>query len=91
MRLFSLLNFQHVMLYLFPTLVFMVVFGAALAFARFRGQRDEQRVSEITYRFADEIEDRDAPFPLAMILIIAGTVIWALGYILLTGVLGVII
>jgi hypothetical protein len=91
MRLFGLLNFQHLMLYLFPTLVFMVVFGAALAFARFRGEHDERRLHDITYRFAEEIEDRDAPFPLAMILIIAGTVIWAVGYILITGMLGVVI
>ena len=31
------------------------------------------------------------PFPLVMILIIAGTVIWGLGYILFTGILGVAI
>ena len=89
MRFFHLLNFQHVMLYLFPTLVFMVVFGVGLAYQHFSGKDAEARKERITYRFADSIEDRDAPFPLIMVLIIAGTVAWAFFYILFTGILEV--
>jgi len=89
MRFFHLLNFQHVMLYLFPALVFMVVFGVGLAYQHFRGKDAEDRKQRITYRFADGIEAREAPFPLIMILIIAGTVVWAFFYILLTGLLEV--
>lgn len=91
MRFFELLNFQHVVLYVFPGLVFVIVFGLALAFAHLRGPNDAEREKEIIYRFPDDIEDRNAPFPLVMGLIIAGTVIWAFGYILISGVLGVII
>jgi len=89
MRFFHLLNFQHLMLYIFPTLVFMVVFGVGLTYQHFRGKDAEARKKQITYRFADGIEDRDAPFPLIMVLIIAGTVAWAFLYILFTGLLEV--
>jgi hypothetical protein len=35
------------------------------------------------------IEERNAPFPLVLILIIGGTVVWGFLYIILYGVLGV--
>jgi hypothetical protein len=89
MRLFALSNFQDIMLYLFPTLLFMVVFGVGLAYMHFRSAKDEARFKTIIYRFPEGIEDRDAPFPLIMILIIVGTVIWAFFYILMHGLLGV--
>ncbi|MFH2220481.1 MAG: hypothetical protein ABII68_12595 [Pseudomonadota bacterium] len=89
MRFFYLLNFQHIMLYLFPTLIFMVIFGLALNFSHLNSKDAEERKKKIIYRFPDGIEDRDAPFPLAMILIIAGTLIWVFFYILGTGLMGV--
>lgn len=88
-RYFELLNFQHFMLYLWPTLVFVVVFGVGLAFSHFKGADSEQRLTEIHRTFPGDIGERNAPFPLVMALIIAGTVIWGLGYIFFTGVLGV--
>ena len=89
MRLFVLAGFQDIMLYLFPTLIFMVLFGVGLAYARFHRQTDEQREKEIIYRYPAGIEDRNAAFPLVMTLIIAGTVVWAFFYILMHGVLEV--
>ena len=89
MRLFGLLNFQHIILYLFPTLIFMIVFGLALRFSHLQQEDAEERKKTIIHRFSDGIEDRNAPFPLAMILIIAGTLIWVFFYILGTGLLGV--
>lgn len=89
MRFFHLLNFQHIMLYLFPTLVFMIIFGLALNFSHLKSKDAEERKQKIIYRFPDGIEDRNAPFPLAMILIIAGTLIWVFFYILETGLMGV--
>ena len=89
MRLYSLLNFQHIILYVFPTLTFMVIFGLALAYTHLRSDDAQERKKTIIYRFPEGIEDRDAPFPLAMILIIAGTVIWVVLYILAHGLLGV--
>jgi hypothetical protein len=89
MRFFALLNFQHLTLALFPTLLFIIVFALALGFCHFRRAGDALREQQILYRFPDGIEDRDAPFPLAMILIVLGAVVWAVGYILFTGILGV--
>lgn len=91
MRFFELLNFQHLMLALLPTLVFILVFALALGFRHFKREHDEDRKNRILYRYPEGIEDREAPFPLAMTLIIAGTVIWAFFYILLHGLLGVTI
>jgi hypothetical protein len=89
MRFFELLNFQHIMAYLFPTLLFMVVFGLALAYTHLNTSDAQQRKTQIVGRFVDGIEDRDAPFPLAMMLIIAGVFIWGFLYILMHGLLGV--
>jgi hypothetical protein len=89
MRLFALSNFQDIILWFFPTLIFMVLFGVALAYTRFRSPDDERREKEIIYRYPAGIEDRNAPFPLIMTLTIAGTFIWAFFYILMHGVLGV--
>jgi hypothetical protein len=89
MRFFNLLNFQHVILYVFPTLIFIVMFGLALAFSHLKSDDSEDRKKKIIYRFPEGIEDRDAPFPLVMTLTIAGTVIWVFFYILGTGWLGV--
>ncbi|MFO7553717.1 MAG: hypothetical protein R6W88_00800 [Desulfobacterales bacterium] len=89
MRLFNLLNFQHIMLYIFPTLIFIWIFGLALAYSHLESDDAKERKQKIIYRFPEDIEDRDAPFPLSMMLIIAGTVIWVFFYILVTGLLGV--
>ncbi len=89
MRFFELLNLQHVIAYVFPALLFMLVFWAALAGSHFHTRRSEARKAEITHRFPAGIEDRNAPFPLVMILIIGGTVAWMFFYILLHGLLGV--
>ncbi len=89
MRHFNMLNFQHIILYLFPTLIFMVIFGLALSFSHLRSKDSEERKKKIIYRFPEKIEDRNAPFPLSMLLIIAGTIIWVFFYILGTGLLGV--
>jgi hypothetical protein len=89
MRFFELLNFQQVMGYIFLTLIFILIFGLALAYSHLISDDAKEREEKIIYRFPGDIEDRDAPFPLAMMLIIAGTVVWVFFYILLTGLLGV--
>jgi len=91
MRFFHLLNYEHVMGLIFSALLFMVVFGLALKFSHFKSGDDEERKKKIVNRYPDGIEDRDAPFPLSMTLIIAGTVLWVFFYILGTGLLEVII
>jgi hypothetical protein len=89
MRYFELLGIQHFVLYLFPALAFVVVFAAGLGYTYFRRKGSEERMATIIERYPNGIEGRNAPFPLILILTIAGTVIWALLYIVLIGVLEV--
>jgi hypothetical protein len=89
MRFFDLVNFKHLMMALFSTLVFIVVFGIGLGYRYFHTKDAEERKKRIIYKYPAGIEDRDAPFPLVMLLIIVGTVIWSFFYILLHGLLGV--
>ncbi len=89
MRHFDLLNFQHVILYLLPTLIFMVIFGLALGYSHFRTRHSAKKMHAVKYEFPADIKDMDAPFPLCLILVIAGTIIWGFFYILMTGLLGV--
>jgi hypothetical protein len=89
MRLYELLNFQHVMLYLLPALIFIVVFALFLGYSHFRGRESERRMTRIVERFPGGIEGRNAPFPLAMTLTIAGTLVWGFLYIWFTGILGI--
>ena len=89
MRFFTLINFQHIMLVLFPTLVFIIVFALALGFCHFKHPDSERRNKEILYEYPEGIGDKHSPFPIAMTLIVAGVVLWAFFYILMNGLLGV--
>lgn len=89
MRFYALLNFQYIMAFLFPTLLFMVIFGLFLAYAHLHSHDAEARKKKIFGRFAEGIEDRNAPFPLAMAVVVAGVFLWGFIYIVMHGVLGV--
>ena len=89
MRFFELLSFQHVMGYIFAGWIFMLVFGVGLAFSHFRSKEAAQRMTTITGRYPEGLEERDAPYPLVMVLLIAGAVLWGFFYILMHGLLGV--
>lgn len=89
MRFYELLNFQDIVGFIFPTLLFMVVFGVGLAYSHLHTHDAESRKKQIIGRYADGIEDRNAPFPLVMMLIIAGAMLWGFFYIVMHGVLGV--
>jgi len=78
-----------VVLYVFPTLLFILLLGLALSYSHFHSKDSQERKIRIHSRYPEEIEDREAPFPLSLILIIAGTILWAFFYILGTGLLGV--
>jgi hypothetical protein len=91
MRLFDLLSFQHIVLYLFPALIFLVILGLSLGYSHFHGPDSQVRQTKIIYRFPEGIEERNAPFPLALTLIIIGTVLWMFFYILGSGLLKVLI
>ena len=77
------------MLYIFPTLMGIILLATALGFSHFRTKNSEKRKKEITYRYPDNTSDMNAPFPLFMTLVIIVTLLWAVGYILAIGLLEV--
>ena len=89
MHFFELRNFQHIMLYLFPTLLFVVLFAVGLSRMHFRQKDSEEKVKRIEHTYPGGIEERNAPFPLVLTLTIFGTVLWGFLYIILYGVLEV--
>jgi len=89
MRFFDLLGFQHLVLYLFPALAFIVLFVAGLKYSYIQKKNSVQRQSRIIEKYPGGIEGRDAPFPLVLTLTIVGTIVWGLLYILFIGRLGV--
>lgn len=89
MRFFELVNLQDMVLYFFPAVLAILVLGIALGYVHFRTARSEERMRRSYYTFPEDIEDRQAPFPLSLILIVAGTLVWAFFYILVIGLWGV--
>ena len=89
MRFFELLNLQDMVLYFFPAVLAILILGLALGYVHFRTARSEERMKRSYYVFPEDIEDRQAPFPLSLILVIAGTAVWAFFYILVIGLWGV--
>ena len=89
MRYFELLGIQHFVMYLFPAVAFVALFITGLGFYHFKRKGSAERESRIIEQYPGGIEGRNAPFPLVVYLIIAGTVVWVLAYIILIGVLGV--
>jgi hypothetical protein len=89
MRLFDILNIQHLVMYLFPALAFILIFAAGLGYWHVRRGASDERLNRIIEKYPGGIEGRNAPFPLVLTLTIAGTLAWCLLYILLTGLLKV--
>jgi len=89
MRYFELLGFQHVILFIFPTLIFMILLYVGLSRSHFTGKNAEERKKKIVHSYPADLKSRNSPFPLILVLIIVGFLIWAVSYTLLTGILGV--
>ena len=89
MRFFQLLSLQHVWLYIFPTVIVIFLLATALGFSHVKTKNSQQRLKDVSYRYPDDTSDRDAPFPFFMTLVIIITLVWAVGYILAIGFLGV--
>ena len=89
MRYFELLGIQHYVMYLLPAIGFIVLFALGLGFYHFRARDAAKRTSRIIETFSDGIQGRNAPFPAIAYLIIVGTIIWVLAYILAIGIRGV--
>ncbi len=89
MHYFELRNFQHFMIYVFPTLIFILLFALGLGYAHFQNKNSKAKTNKIVHTYVGGIEERNAPFPIVLILILAGTVLWGFLYIILYGVLEV--
>jgi hypothetical protein len=89
MRFFNVLGIQHFMMYLFPAIAFIALFIIGLGFYHFQRKDSAERETRVIERYPGGIEGRNAPFPLITYLVIFGTIIWVLAYIILIGVLGV--
>jgi hypothetical protein len=89
MRYFEVLGMQHFVMYLFPAIAFIALFILGLGFYHINRRDSADRESRIIENYPGGIEGRNAPFPLVLYLIIAGTVVWVLAYILLIGYLKV--
>jgi hypothetical protein len=80
MRYFPLAGVQDVILFLFPTLVLIVLLYVAFARAHFRRKDSDGKEQRIIHTYGGEIEERDAAFPLFLFLIILGFVLWTIFY-----------
>jgi len=89
MHFFELRNIQHFVIYFFPSIVSVFLIGVALAHSHFKTRRSEEKKRKPRHTFPGGIEERNEPFPLILIFVIAGTVIWAFFYILIIGLRGV--
>ena len=89
MRFFDFTTFQHLMIFIFPTMVFIIILGMLLKYSHFKRKDSEERKRKILHTYSDDIEGQNAPFPLGLYLIIFGTILWAFFYILGHGLFGV--
>jgi len=89
MRFFALLNIDHYIMFVFPTIAFIFLFAIGLGYYHIQRRDSADRKTRIIERFPDGIEGRNAPFPMIIYLTIIGTVMWVLAYIILIGVLEV--
>ncbi len=85
MRYFEVLGIQHFFMYLFPAVATIVLFIIGLGFYHIQRKDSAERESRIIERYPGGIEGRNAPFPILAYLVIIGTVVWVLAYILLIG------
>lgn len=85
MRFFELLNLQHMYGSILVALIFLVLFGVGLSFMPLVNSKAKGTTAKESHSFNDNIEEGDGPFPLIIALTIAGTILWALFYILYYG------
>lgn len=89
MRFFDLTGFRDVVLFLFPTLIFIIFFFLALSRTYLHRKDTEERERAVVHQYPGGIEARNSPFPLVLILLIIGFIVWAFFYAFGIGHLGV--
>jgi hypothetical protein len=85
MRYFELLNIQQVAALVISAVIFLILFAVTLWVLPLSGPRARALNIKPIQQFADGIQKGNGPFPLIIALIIAGTILWALFYILFYG------
>ena len=83
----KLQDFQLVLGYIFLGLLFILILGVGLVFIELKNTKDENGKTDISNFFSDGIQDRNAPYPLLMVLIIAGAFVWGILYFVMHGLL----
>ena len=91
MRFFELLNTQHVLAMIIVTLIFAVLFGVTLSVLPMLGPKTRVSNIKAVQNFVDGIQKTNGPFPMIIALIVGGTVLWAIYYILYYGLSEVIL
>jgi hypothetical protein len=89
MRFFALEGYRDVILFLFPALVFIILFYLGLNRSHFRTKDSAEKETQVYSKYPEGLEDRNAPFPLILILIIAGFLLWGVFYMVGISFLGV--
>ena len=89
MRFFDLIGFRDVVLFLFPTPIFIIFFFFALSRARINRKDSEERERTVVHQYPGDLAARNSPFPLVLILLIVGFILWAFFYAFSIGYLGV--
>jgi hypothetical protein len=85
MRFFELLNTQQVAALIIAAIIFLILFAVALSFIPMSGHKDGAKKIKAVQNFADGIKKAEGPFPLIIALVITGTILWAVFYILFYG------
>ena len=70
MHYFELRNIQHFVLYLLPAVLGVLIFAIGLARTHFRREDADVRMPQVPTTYVGGIEERNAPFPLVLVLII---------------------
>ncbi len=89
MRFFELVGIRDVVLFVLPTLIFIILFILAMSRARFHRKDSEERERTVVHQYPEGIEARNSPFPLVLILLVVGFLLWAFFYVIGIGHLGV--
>jgi hypothetical protein len=85
MRFFELIGVRDVALFLFPTLIFIIFFILAMSRAYLHRKDSQEREKTVVHQYPEGIEARNSPFPLVLILLIVGFLLWAFLYAFVIG------
>ena len=86
MRLFSLLDFQYVMLVIFLGIIALVLVYLAFSSYEFLPRKREEK--EEAEEYAQGIQASNRPIPLILIFVYAALAVWAVAFVVSVGIKG---